>query len=197
MSGFEQLPGAVNEGAALAPQTAEQTAFEDEKLADEQALGLVLTDVSLAERFVTGKGLTASWNQNDDDFRALVQAKTWPGSDKQRANLSMPLILEVIESLLAQVFLAFFSDKTPFVLTAKGTTTQEAARAARKVLGVGDKEIRFQTGCPAHFEVVLLVRHGHREVGRRTRHENGKDVLARERQHRFRFKAGAVLVPDL
>jgi hypothetical protein len=57
MSGFEQLPGAVNEGAALAPQTAEQTAFEGEKLADEQALGLVLTDVSLAERFVTGKGL--------------------------------------------------------------------------------------------------------------------------------------------
>jgi hypothetical protein len=104
----------------------------------------VLTDVSLAERFVTGKGLTASWNQNDDDFRALVQAKTWPGSDKQRANLSMPLILEVIESLLAQVFLAFFSDKSPFVLTAQRHDDRRSRARRRKVLKWAVKKSGFK-----------------------------------------------------
>jgi hypothetical protein len=155
--GFETLSTAVNESTALAPITAEEVKFRDEQLADDKALGLVTTDADLAARFVSSKGLSASWNQNDDDFRALVPAQDWPGSPgKKRANLSMPQILEVIESLLPQIFLAFFSDKTPFILTAQGTTDPKAARAASKILTWAIKKSGFKEAIRQILKSCLL-----------------------------------------
>lgn len=144
--GFEELQGAVDVSAALTPPTAEELAFAEEKLNDEKALGLVLTDLSTTVKFVSSKNKPSSLDQADNDFRALVSPKKWKNSDEYRSSLSMPLILEVIESLLPQIFLAFFSDKQPFILTAQGTTSQEAARAASKVLKWAVKKSGFKEG---------------------------------------------------
>jgi hypothetical protein len=155
--GFETLPGAVSEGAALAPLTPDEVKFSDEQLEDQKALGLVLVDAAMAEKFLSSKALPAAWNQNDDDFRALVAQKDWDGaSGKKRANLSMPQILEVIESLLPQIFLAFFSDKTPFILTPQGTTPAPAARAASKILTWAIKKSGFKEAIRQILKSCLL-----------------------------------------
>jgi hypothetical protein len=137
--------------------TPEEVKFSDEQLEDQKALGLVLTDAAMAAKFLSSKALPASWNQNDDDFRAFVAAEDWPGSPgKKKAHLSMPQILEVIESLLPQIFLAFFSDKTPFILTAQGTTPPAAARAASKILKWAVKKSGFKEGIRQILKSCLL-----------------------------------------
>jgi hypothetical protein len=134
MSGFENLPNAINEGAAQEPMTAEQLAFESEKLQDTQALGLVIKDARIAESFLSDKSLPAEWEALDALYRAKVEVKTWPNTNTPRAHLSMPLFLEVVEALLPQVHMAFFSDRQPFLLLPKGRTKPEAARAISHVL---------------------------------------------------------------
>lgn len=143
--GFETLKQAIDPGLALGPLTPEQTKFADEKLSDASALGIVLQDIGYAERYVGSKARPQEWNDVDNLYRAVVQPKTWEGSNQARAHLGMPLILEVVESMLPQIHLGFFSDKTrPFTLIAKGTTTQGAARATGKVLEWGVKQSGFK-----------------------------------------------------
>jgi hypothetical protein len=134
MSGFENLPQAIDEGLAQRPPTPEELAFTAEKLADERALGLVLRDASLSESFITAKGLQEEWDRMDNLYRAKVPVKNWPNSNVPKAHLSMPLAMEVIEALLPQIHMAFFSDRQPFILRAKGKTKPEAARANAKIL---------------------------------------------------------------
>lgn len=130
---FENLPGAVDQSVALAPPAPEDTAFADEQLKETAALGLVLRDVEKSQTFLQTKNRVTEWEDIDDLFAAKVRTKKWPNG-KKRSHLSMPVVLEVIETLLPQIHLSFFSDKQPFLLTAKGKTTQAGARAAAKVL---------------------------------------------------------------
>jgi hypothetical protein len=142
--GFENLDTAVDQSAALAPITPETAKFSDEQLADATAVGLVIADANIAEKFISSKALPTEWNTIDDLYRAQVAPQKWPGSEKLRAHLGMPLILEVIESMLPQIFLGFFSDKQPFNLTAKGHTTQKSARAIAKVVQWAIKKSGFK-----------------------------------------------------
>lgn len=132
--GFQDLKTALDPGSAQRPLTKEDVAFDGEKLSDQTALGLVLQDINYAESFASSKARPHEWNKIDNMYRALPVAAKWEGTDQTRAHLSMPLILEVIEGLLPQIFMGFFSDKKPFLLTAKGTTPQVAARASEKIL---------------------------------------------------------------
>ncbi len=131
--GFEILDQAIPVSAAL-PLTEDTVAFDDEALTDEAALSIVKADVDAAVSFVQSKGLPVDWDQSDDLYRGYVKPRTWPGTDVARANLSMHLILEVIEKLMPEIYLSFFSDEQPFILEPKGRTTPEAARARGKVL---------------------------------------------------------------
>jgi hypothetical protein len=142
--GFENLEQAVDQSVALAPITPETAKFSDEQLDDAAAVGLVINDASLAERFVNSKALPQEWDSIDNAYRAVVAPQKWPGSEKLRAHLGMPLILEVIESMLPQIFLGFFSDKQPFSLTGKGTTTAKSARAIAKVVQWAIKKSGFK-----------------------------------------------------
>jgi len=132
--GLENLSTAIDEGRAQAPQTPEQIKFAAEKLADEVALGIVTADVNNAEKYLYSKALPQDWNTADELYRAYVNAKKWDGTGEERAHLGMPLVMEVVEQLLPQAHLAFFSDKQPFFLDPRGRTTPEAARAASRVL---------------------------------------------------------------
>jgi len=133
MSGFEKLAGAVEPSTLLAMPAAEDVAFEGEQLDDATALSMVLADASIAEKFLQSKGRPQEWNTLDELYRASVKIDKWPNG-QPKAHLSMPVVMEVVEMILPQSHLAFFSDKQPFLLTAKGKTTQAAARAAAKVL---------------------------------------------------------------
>src|ERR1035441_558477 len=94
--------------------SADKTAFAGELLDDQTALDIVINDVNSATSFIQGKGLVVDWDMSDDLYRAYTKMRVWPGTDVPRANLSMPLILEVIEKLMPEIYLSFFSDEVPF-----------------------------------------------------------------------------------
>jgi hypothetical protein len=143
--GLENLKQAIDEGRAYEPILAsEATAASEEKLSDETALKYVVQDANFAVRFLQSKTLAGEWNLVDDLVRCYVAPKTWPNSGKQRSNLPMPLILEVIETLVPQCHMAFFSDPQPFLLDPKGKTSPLAVRAVAKLLGWGIDQSGFQ-----------------------------------------------------
>jgi hypothetical protein len=153
--GFEQLEQAIND-ANVPVLTAEQVAFDNEELDDDAALAIVLGDVDTAVTFVQSKGLPIDWDQSDDLYRGYVKPRTWPGTDVARANLSMHLILEVIEKLLPEIYLSYFSEDQPFILEPKGRTTEKAARARAKVLNWALKNCEFKEQIRRTLKQCLL-----------------------------------------
>src|SRR6266704_3475734 len=144
MSGFENLPQAIDPGAALNPIQPEQVAFRGEDLADEQALGIVLQDTQAAEAFILSKGHPTSWEASDNLYRDIVPTRNWEGTNVPRSNLGMPVVMEAIEKLIPTLHLSFFSDKQPFLLLPRGKTTAEAARAKEQILMWAIKESGFK-----------------------------------------------------
>jgi hypothetical protein len=147
--GFETLPTAISEGDVGAPLTAEE--LLQDQLSDDSALKLVLLDTTVAEKYVSSKALPDEWNRINEAYRAAVKQQTWPGSNVPRASLSRPVIMEAVENLVAQVHMAFFSEKQPFSIGPKGKTTPAAARAIAKVLCWAMK----QAGAKEEFRKML------------------------------------------
>jgi hypothetical protein len=134
MSGFENLDTAINVTEALAPLTADTVAFADEQLTDEAALGIVLADTEIAEKYLQSRGLITALDAADDLYRAQVKPRMW-ANGKPRSNLGMPIVLEAIEKILPTLYMSIFgSGKEPFYITPTGKTTPAAARAKDKVL---------------------------------------------------------------
>lgn len=132
--GFETLDQAQIAAQATAPLLAEEVAFCDETLTDEAALKIVVQDVTLAEQFINSKRQPQQWENADNLYRAVVKSQPWPGTNVPMSNLPMPVVLETVEKLMPSVFLAFFSDKQPFLLLPTGKTAPDAARAQEKLL---------------------------------------------------------------
>lgn len=151
--GFEQLKQAIIEPAVL---TQADVAFNNEKLSDEAALTIVKTDADSAITYIQGKGFPTSWDEADDLYRGYVKPRTWPGTEVARANLSMHLILEVVEKLMPELHLSFFSDEQPFILEPKGKTTPEAARARGKVLAWALRQSNFKEQIRQNLKQCLL-----------------------------------------
>ncbi len=131
------MNNALDEGQALAPINQEEVevAISEEQYEDAAALKIVLQDTIAAETYLTSKSLVQQWDTDDDIYRAYVKPKTWPNSEIPRANLGMPIVMEIIDNhLLPSVHMAFFSDKQPFLLEPKGKTSNEAAEAMSKLL---------------------------------------------------------------
>lgn len=144
MSGFESLKQALDVGTGLDRLTPEELAFRDQQLADETALKIVLQDVQLAEQYINSKALPIAWNNDEELFRAYVPLAKWPNSEQLKAHLSMPVVLEAIETLLPQTYLSFFSDEQPFLLDAEGKTTPAAARAMSCLVSWAIKQSGFK-----------------------------------------------------
>lgn len=136
MSGFQDLPQAIDQSAAQAPMKAEDTAFATETLEDTTALGLVLTDANSAISYLQSKGLMPTgMDQSDDLIRAYVKPRLW-SDGKPRANMPMFVVLEAIEKILPVLYMSLFGSgkKRPFEVEPAGNTTPEAARAKASVL---------------------------------------------------------------
>lgn len=138
------MKSAIDEGRALEPLKASEVAFPGEEMTDEAALALVLQDTTVAEKFINGKNLPVAWDAADNLFSASVTADAWPGTNKPRSALPMPVVMEAIESVLPQAQMAFFSDPQPFLIDPKGQTTKEQARAMGHVANWALKEAKFQ-----------------------------------------------------
>ena len=135
MSSFYDLPQAQHASLAGAPLEQQEVKFANETLTDAAALKIVTGDVNIAESYLQSKSLPKEWDNVDELVRAYVAPRKWPGNaDLARANLGMPLVLEVVETLMPELHLAFFSDDQPFLLTPAGRTTPAAARAMSKLL---------------------------------------------------------------
>lgn len=132
------------EAEGLQPITAEETAYANQELADKAALKIVIQDAALAERYLGTKTLPQEWDRIDDLFRAWIAPRNWPNTTIPRASMGMPLIMEVTETLVPQVHMAFFSDPQPFLLEAKGRTKPAAARATETLLCWAAKEAQFK-----------------------------------------------------
>lgn len=134
MSGFESLPGAENAAVATAEVRASEVAFSGNPWSDETALKVVIQDVQIAEAFRQSKRQSIQWENADVLFRGTVKSQPWPGTDVPMSNLSMPVVLETVEKLMPAVFMAFFSDRQPFLLIPLGKTTGPEARVQEKLL---------------------------------------------------------------
>lgn len=143
MSSFHDLPQGQNEGLAGARLEQHEVKFADERLDDVAALKIVIQDVGIAESYLSTKALPQEWDRVDDLYRAWVAPRNWPNSNLPRAALGMPLVMEVIETLMPELHLAFFSDAQPFLLAPRGRTTPAAARAMAKVLCWALKQSNF------------------------------------------------------
>jgi len=132
--GFEKLKQSIDEGRALEPILAKDTAFPGQSLEDINAMKIVVQCAEIGEKYLQSKTLTTEWNTDDDLYRAYVTPRNWPNSNTPRSNISMPLILETIETIMPQTHLAFFSDPQPFLLDPKGRTSAAAARATSKLV---------------------------------------------------------------
>jgi hypothetical protein len=145
MSGFETLEGAINLSEALTPPIAEETAFADEELGDETALGMVLQDTDSALAYLNSKNLISSQDDADNLVRGYVRSKNWPGTEKLRSNLSMLVVTEAIEKILPALHMALWgSGKDPFEVSPIGKTKPEAARAKQSILRWAVKEAGLQ-----------------------------------------------------
>jgi len=145
-SEFEQLSTAIPAAESLAPITAENTAFADEQLSDETALGIVLADVDTAEKYLQSKGIIINLDQADDLYRGYVKPRVW-ANGKQRSNLSMPIVLEAIEKIMPTLYMSLFGNgKEPFYLRPIGRTKPEAARAKAKILSWAIKQSDLKEG---------------------------------------------------
>lgn len=143
---FSQLSTAIPSAASHAPVLADDTAFSDETLSDETALGIVLSDVTTAESYLQYKGIITNMDAADDLFRGYVKPRVW-SNGKQRSNLSMPIVLEAIEKIMPTLYMSLFGNgKEPFYLRPIGRTTPEAARAKSKVLSWAIKQSDLKEG---------------------------------------------------
>jgi hypothetical protein len=136
----QQSSGAISEAEARTPLTVEEAAGDS----DAKVLKIVLADIEKAEAYIQSKRLPSTWNDFDDLYRAYVVSRTWPGSDVPRSNLGMPIILEALEEVLPQLFMAYFSEKQPFLLDPVGKTTKAACDAAAKLIKWGIKVSGFK-----------------------------------------------------
>jgi hypothetical protein len=155
MSGFEQLDTAISVTEALVPLTADKVAFADETLTDESALGIVLQDVSTAEKYLQSKGLITALDSADDLYRAYVKPRVW-ANGKARSALSVPVVLEAIEKILPTLYMSIFgSGKEPFTLVPTGRTTPEAARAKGSILRWAIKQSNLKENMRLSLKTLL------------------------------------------
>lgn len=143
--GFETLRQAQDEGRALEPLLAKDVEFPGRSLEDINAMKIVVQSVEIGERYLQSKSLTTEWNLADDLVRAYVPPKNWAGgTNTPRSNISQPVVMEAIETLMPQTHLAFFSDPQPFQLDPKGRTSPAAARSTAKIATWATKVSGFE-----------------------------------------------------
>lgn len=141
-SGFAQLPQATDVGKALSPFRKEDVKGADDAWSDENALGVVLTDIATTIKYYQSKGLVPLGIENADDLvRAYVRPRQWPDG-KSRANLSMHVTMQAIEKILPQLYMSLFGTgkKRPFVVDPLGKTSEGAARANATLLSWAMKQ---------------------------------------------------------
>lgn len=137
--GFANLPESIEPGLAQSTAvqpTLEQTAFADEDLSEEAALGLVLQDVQTGLAYLQSKALLPTLvDISNDLIFGLQKPRTW-ADGKPRANLPIYAVMEGIEKLMPVFYMALFGTgkRMPFVVTPVGKTTPAAARAKGNVL---------------------------------------------------------------
>lgn len=157
MSGFAGLPEAIDLAVALQPMRPEDTAYSDEDMSDEAALGLVLTDVASAITYLESKQLLPTVVDNSDDLiRAFSKPRLW-ADGKPRANLAMFVVLEAIEKLMPVFYMAIFGTgkRRPFWIEPVGKTSPEAARAKGSVLAWAIKQADLKEELRLMLKTIL------------------------------------------
>ena len=160
MSGFVDLSQAIHLGTAEAPILPEETQFEGE-WSDEVALGIVVADITSGISFEQAKNFVTNLETADDLLRGYVRVRNWPNTDKARAALSMPVVLEAIEKIMPYIHLSIFgSGKDPFLVSKVGKTTPEAAKACQSLLRWAVRVSDFKEGSRLTMKTALTYGFG-------------------------------------
>lgn len=135
MAGFENLEQAADLSKALAPIVPDEVRLEDELWSDDVALGIVIADVNAGIAYDQAKNFVQNLEDADNLIRQYVRVRLWPNTEKRRSALGVPLVVEAIEKILPALQLSIWgSGKDPFLVTPKGKTTPNAARAWQSLL---------------------------------------------------------------
>lgn len=111
---------------------------------DSAALKLVVQDAELAERFVESRRWLVDWDGAELLFQAPAEIRFWEGTRHPRAHVSVPLVLQHVESIMPQVMSGIFGDTPPFQFQPRSGTKAESARAAAQVVGFEIEDIRYR-----------------------------------------------------
>lgn len=146
---IENLPNAFSEGEGQLP--IEQVGwYDDDNVADIDALREVVQNCERARNFVQKNGLHAEWEYADELWEARVKAEGWKGNPKiAQSALGIPLVYSHVNTLLNQITTAFFSDPQPFQVDPRSGTKADVCRANQAIL---QWELD-QTGFQEEFEL--------------------------------------------
>lgn len=165
MSSFSQLPQAIDPGiaqSAVLSQQPDATAFADEQMRDDVALGTVLQDTQSAMAYLQSKTIVPfSIDATDDVVRAYVRDRKWPNGNP-KANLQFFTVLEAIEKLLPTLYLSLFGSgrARPFAVEPKGKSNPDAARAKAVVLEWAVKESGLKEEIRRMLKTILTYGFG-------------------------------------
>lgn len=109
---------------------------------DEDALALVVQDVSQAENWLFSKNWAEQFDLATVMFEAPSQPIYWPGTNHARAHLNVPLIASTIEALTPQIVDGLFGDPVPFSFQPRPGTQPDVARAKSALVAYLLKESR-------------------------------------------------------
>lgn len=153
MSGFEKLPGALQPTAAeqIAPK---DVAFQGEALNDQVALNRVIADVSFAEKYFS-QYAKAMLEEADRLYKGHVRQQKW-ANGKMRSALSMPVVLDATEKLIATLHTTLWSGKRPFAVKPSGKTTPASAQAKERMLSWAMKKAGLEEEMRLMLKSCLL-----------------------------------------
>jgi hypothetical protein len=151
---IENLSNAFTEGEGQLP--VQNVGWQDESVADIDALREVVQNCERARNFVQTRGLHAQWGSADELWEARVKAEPWPGTNISKSHLGIPLVQSHTTTLLNQITSAFFADPRPFAVDPRPGTQADVARANEAILQWELDQTDFQEEFELFGQSMLL-----------------------------------------
>lgn len=132
---ISDIPG-VREITAEAsrPFAQSEVAFPDQDRSDGSMLREVIGNRMLAEGFMAGRGLAATWDMHGVVLRAFVEPIKWRGSDQYRSSLGIPLLGENFYSSLSAFQQTLFASYEPFKIEETVSSSLDVANAQQALV---------------------------------------------------------------
>lgn len=106
----------------------------DEARKVDKEIAIVIQDVAICEQHYRVKGYYSRWNDDDRLYKFLVPQQYWEGTQIPRSSIGVPVVLEHVNALSAQINDIMFEEDPPFHPLPHSGTRQDEQRAIEEVI---------------------------------------------------------------